>query len=111
MSAIGEVIEGYPSIARLHEIQILPGVDPVTEEILPCVSMQELMFLSRQAFMEGHKRQMSWEKFSSIVASWRSMLQRTATTNAIVDIKKFEHRRYDEGLAGVGLPKEGSDEV
>ncbi len=112
MSDIGEVIEGYPWIARLHEIQILPGVNPATEELVPCVSMQELMFLSRQAFMEGHKQQMSWHRFSAIVASWRTMTQRTATTNAVIETKKAEHqhRRYDEVPAGVGLAKEGSDE-
>lgn len=113
MSGLGEVIEGYPFIARLPEVEILPSVDPITEEIVPCVSLQELMFLSRQAFMEGHKRHMSWEKFSGIVASWRSMKQRTDVTNALGTVEKiqdraeasvaeFKQRHHDEGPAGVG---------
>lgn len=120
MSGLGEVIEGYPGIARLPEIQILPSVDPRTSEVVPCVSLNELMFLSRQAFMAGHRHLMSWEKFSNIVASWRSMEQRTRVTNVVQDVddilskaekdvEKFKGRPQAKGLAGVGGLTQGDE--
>lgn len=96
MSKMGEVIEGYPLIMRLTDVQMIPGMLP-NGEAIPCVHLSDVEYLNRQAFMAGSKGHMSWERFRSIMSSWRSNEQRAALINATVDLEKI-HKRAEANV-------------